>query len=734
MDNPSEDRGGANGLRSAIRRVALFAWRVVRPVARPLLWRMRSFLTIPVLNEMQHLRAGQEGILHAIADLASARRAHVEAGGGASAGAGAAARGAALRSVHQFHSGSATADAITNAMLLLRGLLRAAGYASEIFVEHVDPALVGQVLPLEAMPRHADYVLIVRHSIGHGAFDRIAALPAPKLLHYHNVTPPEFFADDPAMAAAAAEGRRQLAAWRGQVVGATADSAFNALDLRALGYQVVLECPLLFDVEALRQRAAAAARPRQAGAPFTVLFVGRLVESKGQAALIEAFAAFREAFGAPAGLVLIGRGSEAAATALRVLADRLGLGAAVELRGVVPDHELDAAYAAADLYVSLSRHEGFGVPLAEAMAHGVPVLAWPAGAVPYTLGEAGALLADRSPRAVGEAMAALARDPARRAALVEAGHRRLDDFAPAKSWPVLQSALALAGAAPSPAPGLGPELAANLHLTVAGHFNGSYSLAVVNRTLVGALEKLLPGRVAMQVYEAGVATAFSPPIGEGGSRLAAIAARGAPPTGPDVVICQHYPPLHPAREGDLTLAMLFWEETLVPGPMVAALSEFRAVLVPTAAVAKALTRFRPARAGVAGRVRAGACRPCRRRCGTAGQAAGHARRGDLPQRLVRLPAQGPRRAAGGVVAGVPRRRPGPAGDQGVPQPAQRRRRPDRRPPGRRPRHRRNRADRPRHRRRRRCSSSTPAPTPWCCPPAARASTFRLRRRLPPHCP
>jgi FkbM family methyltransferase len=576
-------------LRSWRRRIGLGSWKLLRPVVRPVLWRLRSFFVAPLVHEIQSLRAGQAETLRALTDLLPAEAPAVCTDPGRSAGpVWRPAGGGAVRCVHQFHSGAAVGDAITNAMLLLRGELRREGYASDIFARDIDPALAEEVLPLTALPQHADYVLIVQHSIGHDAFERVAALPAPKLLHYHNITPPELLADDPGLAAAAREGRRQLALWRGRVVAATAVSAFNALELRSLGYDVVLECPLLFDVERLRARAAAAAAPRDPGRPFTILFVGRLVESKAQAELIDAFAAFRADFGASCRLVLIGRGDPAAMARLRARAEQHRLGQAVEMRGLVSDDALDRAYATADLYVSLSRHEGFGVPLVEAMAHGVPVLAWPAAAVPYTVGEAGVLLGARDPATVAAAMLALARDPARRAALAERGRSRLEAFALARVWPRFLAALALAGAAPPPPRELRAELAANLWITVAGHFNGSYSLAAVNRTLVRALEEVLPGRVGMQVCDGGRPVPLNPVAGAAGVSLAAIAARPSPPTGPEVVICQHYPVLRPPRRGDLTVGMQFWEETLLPEAIVGALAEYRAVLAPSAAVAKAL--------------------------------------------------------------------------------------------------------------------------------------------------
>ncbi|WP_148360711.1 glycosyltransferase family 4 protein, partial [Acidisphaera rubrifaciens] len=318
-----------------------------------------------------------------------------------------------LRTVHQFHAGSATGDAITNAMLLTRRLLRDAGYVSEIFVEHLDPALAHELHPLDALPTHADYVLIVRHSMGHDRYPHVAALPAPKVLIYHNVTPPALLAGAPYLRRYAELGRTQLAGWRGGVTAALADSDYNAIELLRLGFDPVATCTLLSDIDALRARAAAIP-PARALRPFTVLFVGRVVPNKSQDVLVAAFAAACRAPGMPddARLVLVGRHDGPDDTYVRRILAAVrdaGLGDRVVLTGAVSDDELHAWYARADLYVSLSLHEGYGVPLIEAAAHGVPVLAYAAGAVPYTLdGDAAALLDTPDPAAAGARIAALA--------------------------------------------------------------------------------------------------------------------------------------------------------------------------------------------------------------------------------------------------------------------------------------------------------------------------------------
>ena len=208
--------------------------------------------------------------------------------------------------VHQFHSGAATGDAITNSMLLTRRRLRELGYTSEIFVTFRDPALSHELRLTEELPRHEHYILIVRHSMGFDAFDAVASLPAPKILLYHNITPPELLQGDAFMQRYADIGREQLKQWRSLTCGALADSEYNAIELRVLGFHPVQVCNTLLDVDALLARAATTPK-RKEPRPFTILFVGRVVHSKGQAELLDVFAAFRGRYRKPCRLVLVGR-------------------------------------------------------------------------------------------------------------------------------------------------------------------------------------------------------------------------------------------------------------------------------------------------------------------------------------------------------------------------------------------------------------------------------------------
>ena len=492
-------------------------------------------------------------------------------------------RNGTLRAVHQFHSGSATGDAITNSMLLIRRMLRAQGYRSEIFVEHVDPALAHELRPLSSLPGRDDYVLILHHSIGHDALDQVLAGSAPVILFYHNITPPALLPPLPALQRHARLGREQLARIRGRAVAALADSEYNAIELRRAGFGAVRACSLLFDLDALRNEAEGRAN----GRPFTVLFVGRVIESKGQADLIDAFAAFAGSFGRPARLVLVGR-TDGPGDYLQALDERIRRHALLDevvVTGAVSDAELAAQYKAADLYVSLSWHEGFGVPLAEAVARGVPALAWPGGAVPYTLGGEDGLLRSREPADVAARMLELAASGERRAQLLAAQRRALERFALPLQWPAMQEALARAGAAAPVDAAARQALAGQLRFTVEGHAQGSYSLAAVNRSLAAAIEAERPGQARLVPVE-GVRTTDFASLPPG---MRALAGRPAPPSGPHVVISQHYPVHVPSERGDLALALVFWEESLMPAAMIQTLADgFDAVLAPSRFVAKAL--------------------------------------------------------------------------------------------------------------------------------------------------
>jgi len=165
------------------------------------------------------------------------------------------------------------------------------------------------------------------------------------------------------------------------------------------------------------------------GGGADILFVGRIVPSKQQHELVKALWAYRRLYDPSARLHLVGGTSSFAyLKALRGFIHDLGLADAVRLPGEVSDAALRAYFGAADVYLSLSVHEGFGVPLIEAMVAGVPVLARGVGAGAERGGEGALLLAGAAPTYGATALRRACTDAGLRRQLIDAGRRRVPMF------------------------------------------------------------------------------------------------------------------------------------------------------------------------------------------------------------------------------------------------------------------------------------------------------------------
>ncbi len=154
-----------------------------------------------------------------------------------------------------------------------------------------------------------------------------------------------------------------------------------------------------------------------------------MAPNKCQHDVVGAFAVYRRVFDPSARLTLVGGGTSVQyLRALERLVDELELGESVEILNGVRDVELLAYWAVADVFVCLSEHEGFCVPMLEAMELGVPVVAYAAAAVPETLGGTGVLVEDKDPLTVAMAVDEVCRPGAWRDALVSGGKERAATF------------------------------------------------------------------------------------------------------------------------------------------------------------------------------------------------------------------------------------------------------------------------------------------------------------------
>lgn len=390
--------------------------------------------------------------------------------------------------IHQFHVGSAYGDGITNAMLFIRELLHDLGFASEIYCMQVAPELAGVLRQAETYPDAPDQLLLLHHSLGHNHGDWVEALQSRLIMVYHNITPAEFFPPGSPLRFYAELGRKQLAGWSGRFIGAIGDSGYNTQELLQLGYARAQTIPLLTDTSRLRKiRADEALMARLDGA-FNMVFVGRIAENKCQHDLIKIFSHLRCRLDVPARLILAGDTSSSSyLTHLHALCDELHLGDSVVFTGKITDAALSAIYRMADVYVSMSEHEGFGIPLIEAMAHDVPVIAHDSGAIADTMGEGGLLLKEKDHRKTAALIKILSEEPGLRRKILLAQRRNLQRFEPETLRRALAGFLESLNVAVNVPPRAAGKSAPRIRIE--GPFDSSYSLALVNREFARALHQ-----------------------------------------------------------------------------------------------------------------------------------------------------------------------------------------------------------------------------------------------------
>lgn len=332
--------------------------------------------------------------------------------------------------LHQFVVGAVAGDAITDQALLLRKWLRGDGFRSELFAESMDSTMASEVRPYLAYhPSAPGEMVILHHSIGSAVVDHLLSLDVRIMLVYHNITPPEFVTRvDPVLAGQLTRGRVQLTRLRERTVLGLADSLYNEAELKRLEFVSTGVLPIVLDESRYRCKSNAELLGRYQGRRPYLLFVGRLVPHKRQEDVIKLLYCYRR-IDPSACLFLVGACAVPAyAEWLEELTSRLGLRDAVVFAGSVSQRDLVTYYRLADLYVSMSEHEGFGKPLAESMLLGLPVLAYDGGAVAGTLGGSGVLFHEKHFEALAELVDLLVCDRTLRERIVVSQRCRVQAF------------------------------------------------------------------------------------------------------------------------------------------------------------------------------------------------------------------------------------------------------------------------------------------------------------------
>ncbi len=320
--------------------------------------------------------------------------------------------------VHQFLPNFAPRDAVGNHTRASAAVLAANKMGGQIWAEHINPTLRREARDYRHYPDRdpggKPRLILYQASTGSsGMVEQLLRGSEPLAIYYHNITPGYYYRPyDEAAAESCERGRQELMRLAPKIKLALAASSYNAKELHELGIadvRLMLPYAQIESSEIDAGYAKELQKGNQGG--LDLLFVGRVVPNKGHLHLLRVAAALRAGADRPVRFFAVGPpGPESYLRQLVALRRHLKLEDCFNFTWSLPQAKLAAHYAIASLFLCLSEHEGFGVPLLEAMRSDLPVLAYDQGAVAETMAGAGVLLRTKEPRIVAETIIRICTD------------------------------------------------------------------------------------------------------------------------------------------------------------------------------------------------------------------------------------------------------------------------------------------------------------------------------------
>ena len=342
-------------------------------------------------------------------------------------------------------------DAIGDSARLMRDAFRAWGHEADVYALELDQGLEGDGRRFtDWRPGGPKDVVILHYALPSPLTAALREHRGQRVLLHHNITPPEFFVGwDEELVRICAIGREELKTLVGHVDLGLADSEFNRQELEALGFARTGVLPIYLDFRRYREPPNPVLRRVLEDGRTNLLFVGRVVPNKRHDDLIRLASYWKRFISPDLRLVLVGklpRRREYMDSLQSLFYEEGFTPAEVVFTGHVDHDDLLAGYAASHVFVSMSEHEGFGVPLVESMLMRLPVVAYRCTAVGFTLGEAGVQFEEKRLAEMAEAAHLLTTDSALRAQVLEGQDRRVAAFAPAAVEGALRGYLESLGA------------------------------------------------------------------------------------------------------------------------------------------------------------------------------------------------------------------------------------------------------------------------------------------------
>lgn len=324
-------------------------------------------------------------------------------------------------------------DAIGNDAQALADTLKAEGYDTAIYADYINEKIENPlVLSIKDYECKSDDIIIYHLSTGDDMNYQFSQYECKKIIIYHNVTPAKFFVGyDRSIQEGCDSGLRATRYLRTKADYCFADSEFNKQDLIDMGYTCDIEVlPILIAFDDYKKTPSAKVIKKYKNDDYVnIVFTGRVAPNKKQEDLIAAFAYYKKHINPKSRLILVGNHliTPGYYPKLSRYIEKLGVQDVV-FTGHIPFDEILAYYKIADVFLCMSEHEGFCVPLVEAMYFDVPIIAYDSCAVGETLGGSGILLNDKDPAVVAEAIQLVVENSDLQKKMIQSQRERLKDF------------------------------------------------------------------------------------------------------------------------------------------------------------------------------------------------------------------------------------------------------------------------------------------------------------------
>jgi len=296
--------------------------------------------------------------------------------------------------IYQFLETFSDADAIGYHVMGIDRLLKNKGIETSVYANNIDEKCTGIVKYYKSFESgDKDIALIFHHSVGSDVFDYIKHMSGVKKVIFHNITPPAYYRNRPDFMKMLEKGYKQLDEFNDIFTNATCDSDYNKKVLERCGYrnEITIIPPFVNLTDKFGEP-----KRKTKSRKFRILYVSQIAPHKNQKKLVRIFNIYQRYFNSNSELYIVG-GFSLQDLYYQELLTEVKNSKSIFLTGKIPLFELKSLYETSHLFISMSEHEGFSVPLVEAMYFNLPIIAYNAGAVADTLKSGGILLKSDNP-------------------------------------------------------------------------------------------------------------------------------------------------------------------------------------------------------------------------------------------------------------------------------------------------------------------------------------------------